>query len=359
MKPLCTIVTILLFQVIFNGGSGERLELALETGQNKLFISHGSVDVARIPSGSEDGKLKSFLNQCKLVHQQSVNRRGGKVSTLTRPKRSGKDKSKEEGQRSTSSSLESRETAKIMSRTYEGRKVKNGEARADQSSHVSGLSTNPQPHSSKRPLSDIFVTGASSFTDLSTTHSEHEEMVKKYQPRQIAKHSSADNLEEPSFCRQHSAEPLSGRGGRGVGFPLGSSWPRQSSGYDSDSNSVSTSSTLLRSHSQGSIPGVAGPSLGLSYGAMFKTRSLTRSIESVNTPTFDPPSRSSSAAFRRAPSYSRLDSGSSTAFGEELAAHVADIEERVGLLAVQFLHERYDMFKQIHAACELHDVLVD
>ena len=335
--------------MILSGTAEQRLERAFGTGQNKFFISHGSLTVARIPSGSEDSKLKSYLHQCRLVYQQSVSRRGQRTSTLTRPKRSARDRQREgEVQRSSSSSLESREAAKIASRTYEGiqqRKGLNGDSH--HSSH-GNLPSTSQPHSSKRPLSDIYVGGASSFTDLSTTRSEHEEMVKKYhhQPRNIVKHSSADNLDEPVLGRHHSLEPLSG-GGRGI--PLGSSWPRHSSGYDSDSNSVSTSSTLLRSHSQGSIQGEGGVAI-LPYGGMFTSRSLARSIDSVNTPTFDLPSRSNSSSFRRAPSFSRLDSGSSAAITDELSSHVADLEERIGLLAREFLYERHDMFKQIHAA---------
>ena len=268
---------------------------------------------------------------------------------LNRPSRSRRDKSKEETQTSPSNSLESREAAKIASKTYEGiqqRKTTNGETVVHHLSH-NNLSAQPRPHSSKRPLSDIFVTGASSYTDLSTTRSEHQEMVRRYQPRTSAKHSSTESLEGPEFGRHHTVEAQSS------GKSLGSMWSRQSYGYDSDSNSVSTNSTLLRSHSQGSIPGDAGPILGLSYGAMLKTRSLTRSIDSVNTPTFEPPSRSSSGAFRRVPSYSHMDSGSSTAMADELATQVADLEERIGLLAVQFLHERHDMFRQVHAACGL------
>ena len=340
--------------MIFGGSAEERLELSLTTGQTKLFISNCSINVARIQSGSEDSKLRSFLNQCKLVHQQSLSRRGAKTSMLTRPARSGRDRPRGTVQRSSSSSLESREAAKIASKTYEAiqqRKMTNGETMSHHSSHTS-LSNKPQPHSSKRPLSDIYVTGASSYTDLLTTRSEHKEMVRRYQPRQIAKHSSAESLGGPAFGHQHTVEPHSS-GEEGI--PLDSRWPGQSCGYDSDSSSVSTNLTLLRSHSQGSIPGNGGPSLGHSYGAISKTRSLNRSIDSVNTPTFEPPSRSSSEAFRRFPSYSHLDSGSSTtaAVADELAAQVADLEERIGLLATQFLYERHDMFKQVHAACEL------
>lgn len=326
--------------MIFGGCAEERLELSLTTGQNKLFISNCSINVTKIQSGSEDSKLKSFLNQCKLVHQQSLSQTGSKASMRTRPGRSGRDRTRDTVQRSSSSSLESREAAKIASKTYEAiqqRKMTNGETVTHLSPRTS-LSNKPQPHSSKRPLSDIYVTGASSFTDLSTTRSEHEEMVRRYQPWQ---HSSAESLEGAAFGYQHAVEPHS-------------QWSRQSCGYDSDSCSVSTNPTLLRSHSQGSIPGDAGPSLGLTYGAISKTRSLTRSIDSVNTPTFEPPSRSSSAVFRRFPSYSRLDSGSSTAaaVADELASQVAELEEKIGLLATQFLYERHDMFKQIHAACE-------
>ena len=354
--------------MIYSGAAEQRLQLALATGQKNFFIGHGSLNVAEIASGSQDSGLKSYLQQCKLVYQQSVNHRGAKTSTAhSRPKRSTRGSEREgmsHQQTPTSNSMESREAAKIASRTYEGiqqRKLANGEiAIAHHSSHEK-LPTKPQPHSSKRPLSDIYVSGASSYTDISTTRSEHAEMVRKHTPQRhtISKHSSssAESLEGPPvFNRHHSLEiPLSSHG---IGsLPPGSSWQRHSAGYESDS---STGSTLLRSHSQGSITGEAAvPGHMLGYGgvgrgggvsAALASRSLTRSIDSVNMPTFDPPSRSGSMAFRHASSYSRLDSGSSAAIADELGSHIDELEERVGLLAMQFLYERHDMFKQIHTA---------
>ena len=376
-------------QVIYSGTTEQRLELALITGQKKFFIGHGSLNAAGIAGGREDSGLKSYLQQCKLVYQQSTNRRGAKASstTLTRPMRSSRGGSSErEGaghhpQTPTSSSMESREAAKIASRTYEGiqqRKLANGDshvASGHHSSHEKLPASKPQPHSSKRPLSDIYVSGASSYTDLSTTRTEHKEMVMRKHPQQRHHHpiskqssSSTESLDQgppPTAVvlnRHHSMDiPLlssHGHGGSGSLPPAGSSWQRHSTGYESDS---STGSTLLRSHSQGSITAdtaLSGHMLG-SYGggrgrggvgAALASRSLTRSIDSVNTPTFDPPSRSGSMAFRRAPSYSRLDSGSSAAITDELGSHIDDLEERVGLLAMQFLYERHDMFKQIHTA---------
>lgn len=348
--------------MIYSGTAERRLELALATGQKNFFIGHGSLNAVEIASGSEDSSLKSYLQQCKLVYQQSMSRRGAKTSTvLTHPKRSMRDSERElvmSHHTPTSSSMESREAAKIASRTYEGiqqRKLTNGETAAAHHLSHEKLSTKSQPHSSKRPLSDIYVSGASSYTDLSTTRSEHAEMVRKHtqQRHPISKHSSssAESLEGPPvFNRHHSLELSHSSHGSG------SSWQRHSAGYESDS---STGSTLLRSHSQGSITGeTAVPGHMLSYGggggasAALASRSLTRSIDSVNTPTFDPPSRSGSMAFRRATSYSRLDSGSSAAIADELGGHIADLEERIGLLAMQFLYERHDMFKQIHAACK-------
>ena len=352
------------------------MQLALDTGQKNFFIGHGSLSVAEIAGGSKDSGLKSYLQQCKLVYQQSVNRRGAKTSTTrSRPKRSPRGSEREglsHQQTPTSSSMESREAAKIASRTYEGiqqRKLANGEITIAHHSSHEKLPTKPQPHSSKRPLSDIYVSGTSSYTDLSTTRSEHAEMVRKHMPQRhpISNHSSssAESLEEPPvFNRHHSLEiPLSSHG---VGsLPPGHSWQRHSAGYESDS---STGSTLLRSHSQGSITGeTAVPGHMLGYGGVGRgggggggggastalaSRSLARSIDSVNMPTFDPPSRSGSMAYRRVPSYSRLDSGSLAAIADELGSHIDDLEERVGLLAMQFVYERYDMFKQIHAARE-------
>lgn len=368
----------LVLQVIYSGTAEQRLELALATGQKNFFIGHGSLNVSGIAGGGEDSRLKSYLQQCKLVYQQSVNRRGTKTSaTLTRPRRSARGGEREgvnHQHTPTSSSMESREAARIAARTYEGiqqRKLTNGEmATAAHHSSQEKLPAKPQPHSSKRPLSDIYVSGASSYTDLSTTRSEHAQMVRKHaQPRHhpISKQSSSsseslDGGVPAVFSRHHSLEipPLSSHSGSGS-LPPGSSWQRHSAGYESDS---STGSTLLRSHSQGSITAdTALPGHMLGYGggggggrggggasAALASRSLARSIDSVNTPTFDPPSRSGSVAFRRVPSYSRLDSGSSAAIADELGSHIDNLEERVGLLAMQFLYERHDMFKQIHAA---------
>ena len=376
--------------MIYSGTAEQRLKQALTTGQKNFFIGHGSLNAAEIAGGREDSGLKSYLQQCKLVYQQSVNRRGAKASstTLTRPMRSPKGgSSKREGaghhpQTPTSSSLESREAAKIASRTYEGiqqRKLVNGESHVPPSGHHSSpeqlAASKPQPHSSKRPLSDIYVSGASSYTDLSTTRSEHKEMVRKH-PQQRHHHpisrqssSSSESLDQGQpvvLNRHHSLDTslLSSHGHGGSGSlppgPASNSWQRHSAGYESDS---SIGSTLLRSHSQGSITAdtaLSGHMLSRFGGgrgrggvsAALASRSLTRSIESMNTPTFDPPNRSGSMVFRRAPSYSRLDSGSSAAIADELGSHVDDLEERVGLLAMQFLYERHDMFKQIHTACK-------
>ena len=358
------------------------MEQALATGQKNFFIGHGSLSVAEIAGGRADSRLKSYLQQCQMVYQQSAeNRRGAKTSTtLTRSRRSARDSEREgvsHQHTPISSSLESREAAKIASRTYEGiqqRKLANGDvAMTPHHSSHDNLPTKPQPHSSKRPLSDIYVSGASSYTDLSTTRSEHAEMVRKYAQQRhhpISKHSSssAESLDQglppPAFNRHHSLDIplLSNHGGSGSLPPGSSHWQRHSAGYESDS---STGSTLLRSHSQGSITadtaisGYAGGGgrrgergrEGGALSAALASRSLARSIDSVNTPTFDPPSRSGSGmGFRHAGSYSRLDSGSSAVIVDELSSHIDNLEERVGLLAMQFLYERHDMFKQIHTA---------
>lgn len=274
----------------------------------------------QIASGSQDSKLRLYLQQCKQLYEKQVHRKG-LMTTLSQPAKSSTKKRQQsreeafESLRSTSGGRETREASKIASRTYEGIQEKN---RTSGSLHSSTghLATKPHPHSSKRPLTDIFVSGASSYTDLSTTRNDHADIVHSNR-QHFSKHSSNESLnttskrESSGFGRHHSMEPL------------GKSWPR-SSGYESDG-----AGPLSRSHSQGGIP-------GFNEGGMQRSPSVATSTESLDIPL-----RS-----ERAVSYSRLTSGGSE------GGRLGEVEERLGLLATQFLYERHDMFKQIHRACE-------
>lgn len=256
------------------------------------------------------------------------------MATLSKPRSSSlnKQRTREEAFESlrttTGGSRETREASKIASRTYEGiqeRRSREGRAGGSLHSSTGHLATKPHPHSSKKPLTDIFVSGASSFTDLSTTRSDHSDIVQAGRPH-FTKHSSSENLKTTkttAFGRHHSMEPLAtGR--------LGKSWPH-SNDYESDGGG-----TLSRSHSQGNIP-------PFPEGTLQRGSSITTSTES-----FDVPMRSQSsgtASSQRATSISRLNS-------KEERNKLGDLEERMGLLANQFLYERQDMFKQIHRACK-------
>lgn len=326
----------------------------MKTAQKNFFISFGSLNAVEIASGSQDSELKSFLHQCKSVyHQSAVKGKGVRKSK----------RAQVVSQTPTSSSMESREAKRIASRTYEGiqqRKLANGELPSTHHSSQEKLVSKAR----KRPLSDIYVSGANSYTDLSTTRSEHAQMVRKHSQQQIRhpvsptkRSSSSDNLEGRPVCnRHHSMDPLSSRGSSRQSHARTNAWKRQWVGYESD---TSTGSTLLRSHSQGSITvdlpsSASGLSLGSrggrGVGSVLAGRSLTRSIDSVNTPTFDTPSRSGSTTFRRVSSYPRQDSGSSAATADELSSSIAELEDRMHQLELHFLFGRHDILKQVHDA---------
>ena len=259
------------------------------------------------------------------------------MTTLSQP-RSSSQKSRRsreeafESLRSTSGgNRATREDSKIASRTYEGLQERKSQENKPLHSSTGHLATKPHPHSSKKPISDIYVSGASSFTDLSTTRNDHADIVMATRSTHN-KHSSSENLnstKRSGFGRHHSMEPLLATSG------LGKSWPR-SSGYDSDD-----AGSFSHYHSQGDIP-------PFSEGGLYKESSIVSSMESVGVPL-----RSQSArggVGQRAPSYNRLNNGS-----EDGSGRVGELEERMGLLATQFLYERHDMFKQIHRACEWND----
>ena len=376
----------------------ERLKLAFKAGEKYLFITRGSIDTSKVLSGLEDGKIKSYLNQYKQTYRKIEARRqlkavqrqregGSKWSRRNAPSREDVFESLKSA--NISSSLEQREAARIASRTYEGirqKKLSSSEPpprtlssptdstststtsvasssplhKPLHSSH-NHLSTSRQPHSSKKPLSDIYVTGASSYSDLTTTRSDHSELIR---PKSMTKHSSAEGLEAdggeettlPSRGVHRSMD--SGIASRRKTSSPGSSWGSSSGGYNSDSlatsslsqkpnvNKESRSFTLpRRSKSQSDsnlspppLPSVPPPTSTL------LNRSLTKSSERVNQPTFEP--FGGRLVPRRSGSYTRLDS--STA--DELSTQIADLQERISMLTLHFLYDKADLCKQLHRA---------
>ena len=290
--------------------------------------------------------------------------------------------------------LESREAAKVASRSYEGLKLKRVNAegqRKPEPSHqlsdaqqttsaaptrpphrsifTSQIPTHPappppHPHSSKRPLSEIYVGGggggggASSFSDLSTTQTDFRPTSKyersqskedhgRFHSNQLGHtqyglHLSMDSGMAAATSR-NTATPTSSRN-----TPLGT----MQSGYESDSmtNPLSKPSSLGQgtslprsfSHSGLSAPIPTPPP----STTTLLNKSLTRSTESFNQPTFDLPG--GRTAPRRAGSYARLDSMTA----DELSMQVADLQERVGALSLQLLYEKADLYKQLRRTCE-------
>ena len=207
---------------------------------------------------------------------------------------------------------EGREAAHINARPYGAIQKKKTEGKE--------YLSQDQPKAQKR-LSDLYVQGASSFTDLSTRRSEHQHMirgaVRTGNTKGITKYSSSDNLDL-----------------KRLPSPLGNVLDRvqsMDSGIAQQQNRYfNVKGTDICSASQDTLP---PPQLF--------TKSIARRTESFHTQTFGPSST------QRTPSYVHFDSGSS----EDLSHQLNSLEERVGVLATQFLYERQDMFKQILRAC--------
>ena len=414
---------MILFQDIASKNSQELLSLAFAAGERYLYITKGSVNIHNVASGLEDAKLRSYLHQSKLIYQQMEKRwqlkkthheqQSTSASRERRRRSHPRSPSREEAFESlrmsgTAGSLESREAAKIASRSYEGLRQKKisseGQERPDQAVPSRNLSTPggsaetllvapppphrsnstsqipthphlppPHPHSSKRPLSDIYVSGASSFTELSTIRSDHADLVKS---RTVAKHSGPQNKEDhlqggqlgrTQYGLHRSMDSgMAAATSQKVPTPtsLGSSWNSAGSGdgstgvrsgYESDSGTTSLSkstgfdvlghgTSLLRSYSHSGLPGPSPPPPPSTTTLLNKSR--TYSIESFNQPTFDLPG--GRMAPRRSTSYSRLDSTAA----DEISAQVADLQERVGVLSLQMLFEKADLYRQLRRTCE-------
>ncbi len=236
------------------------------------------------------------------------------------------------------------------------------------SSHqVLSTSLHQQPRSSKRPLSHIFVAGASSYSDVSTDREEHARLVN---PKSSTKHPSDKSLgvvgadvEERGVPRSGELRSMTARGlhlsmdsgiasGRkppSSSSALGASWGGSTSrlGYESDGaarrrSTGGETASLPRPGSTSILPLTGAPP-----PSTFLNRSLTRSAERVNQPTFEP--FGGRLAPRRSTSFSRLDS----ATVDELSTQVADLQERVTVLSMQFIYERDQLFQQLQRAGEL------
>lgn len=293
------------------------MKLAESAAKKHLFIT-SSFDVFQVNYGGQDTKLRGFLQQCKQIYQQQAHRQGATFTKTT-------------GERKESLKLSGRggrEAAQVSARSYE----------AIQKKKVEGDKSSRDPTSK---YSDLYVQGASSFTNLSSRRVEHESMIRGGGGRggvgtAISRNSStsSESLDQDLFTpfmggldRVQSMES-------GIFQEQNKSWK------------IEQSNTLPRSASQGNLPG-HGHGLhttGPPNCPPTISRSLARSTESFHTQTFGLPSS------RRSPSYVQLSSSSRT--NDELSDPLSVLEERIAVLASRFLYERQDMFKQILRACK-------
>ncbi len=264
-----------------------------------------------------------------------------------------------EGVSSVGGAREAREAAHINARSYEALQKRKSE---EVSEHYPTPTPTPTPTSTSTSTSsrnkrhsDLYIQGASSFTDLSSRRAEHQSMVRGggaggggARGKLSTKTSSSDNLDQNvrvypfvgGLDRVHSMESgISSqdhhhhhhhhRYQHGQGHRAWSSGQATSAGADN---------TLPRSSSQGTLlHGPHPPAPPAPSSALSNNKTLTRSTESFNF------------SVGRVPSYLHLSSTTS----EDIPHHVTALEERVAMLATQFLYERQDIFKQIMRACEL------
>lgn len=291
----------------------ERLKLVESAAQKHLFISP-SFDPLLVESGGQDGRLQSFLSHCKSIYQQQTHRRGilAHTSSKTRPPSSEKTMGGGGGGR------EAREAARISARSYDA--IHKRKTEGDNLS---------QP--SRKKHSELYVQGASSVTDLTTRRAEHKTMVHGTgRMGGLSKHSSTEHLE-------HKNRGLEFGGGLDRVQSMESGIAQQESKPWRIHQDPQQNATLPRSASQGTLPvnpHIASPS----RPAPSFSKSLTRSTENFHTHTFG------SFPTHRTPSYMRLDSSTTS---DDLTNQLSALEERVKVLATQFLYERQDMFKQI------------
>lgn len=276
-----------------------------EAAARKYLSIVSPLDPLLVHDGGQDNNLRLFLQQCKERHH----RRGPGASKYL-------------------SGQGGRETTHITARSYESI-----HRRKHEGQHVSH---DQHPGSlAKKKHADLYIHGASSFTDLSSRRAEHESMITRggSAGTSMSKYtsSSSESLDQNLFA------PFGGGLDRVQSMESGiaEQQPKTWKGHRTEH-----SSTLPRSASQGSLP---PPLPSLPPPRPLPAKSLARSTENFHTQTFG------LASARRTPSYVHLDS----AGNEELAEQVAALEERIGVLAMRFLYERQDMFKQILRARKL------
>lgn len=281
-------------------------------------MSTSPFDPVHVGSGTQDNKIRSFLQQCKQMHQRRASRNFGKERL-----------SKLGGGR------EAREAARITARSYDA--IHKKKAEGDSISLRESLpATSPV-----KKYPDLYVQGASSYTDLSSRRAEHENMIRgNGRTGGMNRHSStsSESLDENLFT------PFGGAGAsagleRVQSMESGiSSSQQNTSSWKMGEMDVSGTSTLPRSSSQGTLPPFPKSLPPLRPG-------MARSTESFHTQTHG------LASARRTPSYIQLSSGLSRE--QDWPDQLAALEERVGVLASRFLYERQDMFKQILRARKL------
>ena len=345
----------------------ELLRLAFSVGERYLYISPGSLDAGQVSRGAHNARLKTYLQQCRDVHQRHEEQRRQRAASAGGGRRAGQRHLREtvgEGLRSSSNAgLSSREAVRIDSRSYDGIKLRRAAPKPPRSSSSASSSNNHlsagQPHSARHPLSEIYVSGSSSFTDLSTSRRDHKVMVKN---STLTKHSSSEGLGGTDSAPPDHSLPRRSFGRSlesGIAKPptpapsLGSSWGGSQSGYDSDTASSATSFQLWNppkrslSQSDTSHPPPPPPSIPRPSSTSRLNKSLTRSTEVVNQSTFEP--FGTRPPPKRTNSYVRLDGSAA----DELGAQVADLSERVTTLTMQFIYEKADIMKQLQRACAL------
>lgn len=292
--------------------SVSRLKLVAAAGREHLFIS-SPFDPSLVSHGKQDGQLRSFLQQCKEIHQQQAHRAGAGLARAS---------SYKEGVVSTSSGgREAREAAHITARSYEALHSKQAPQK-EYLAHDHPLQIQPKKHS------DLYVQGASSFTDLTSRRMEHSNMIRGT-ARTMSKQSSGSSESLDLYA------PFMGSLDRVQSMESGISGEQQWKASNEQS------STLPRSASQGNIPPAIPPSHHPPPRPPLN-KAMARSTETLGL-----------SSSRRTPSYLHLSAGN-----EEWVEQLSALEDRVGILALRFLHERQDMFKQILRACKFMNELV-
>lgn len=289
-----------------------RLKLVESAARQYLYITF-SFDPLQVSNGSQDHKLRSFLQQCKQIYQQQTHRQGAADIKLS-------EKERVSNIVTGGGKREAREAAQISARSYEGIQKRREQSSHDQLPASVGTV--------KKKFPELYVQGASSFTDLTSRRAEHKHMIRGTGRGNMGRHSSTstESLDQDLFT------PFSGALDRVHSMESGIS---QQQNTPWRSHSTDQSANLSRSASQGNLP----PEPGAIPHSRPPARSLARSTESFHTQTFGLPSS------RRTPSYLQLS-------GEDVSEQLSHLEERVGVLASRFLYERQDMFKQILRACK-------